>query len=110
VLGVPGLIILFKDSVWTHLIKILVLGVKKKLKKKKIKKLNHEKKSIKSIKILKKPTGSFWFHFYKSETEKKTWKKTELNQKNRAKLKKPSQIDLNRFLSKKTEQNRNRSV
>jgi hypothetical protein len=34
VLGVPGLIILFKDSVWTHLIKILVLGVKKKLKKK----------------------------------------------------------------------------
>jgi hypothetical protein len=35
VLGVPGLIILFKDSVWTHLIKILVLGVKKKLKKKK---------------------------------------------------------------------------
>jgi hypothetical protein len=47
---------------------------------------------IKPIKILKKSTGSVWFWFYKPETEK-----TEPNpnrkklEKNRAKLKKPSQ-------------------
>jgi len=59
---------------------------------------------IKQIKILKKLTGSVWFWFYKHETEK-----TEPNpnrkkpEKNRAKLKKPSQTGLNRFLSSKTE-------
>jgi hypothetical protein len=53
---------------------------------------------------LKKLTGSVWFWFYKHETEK-----TEPNpnrkklEKNRAKLKKPSQTGLNRFLSSKTE-------
>jgi hypothetical protein len=47
---------------------------------------------IKPIKILKKSTGLVWFWFYKPETEK-----TEPNsnrkklEKNRAKLKKPSQ-------------------
>jgi hypothetical protein len=54
-----------------------------------LKKPNREKKPIKLIKILKKPTGSVRFRFYKSKT-----KKTELNQnwkKNRAKPKKPSQ-------------------
>jgi hypothetical protein len=32
--------------------------------------LNREKKPIKPIKILKKPTGSVQFWFYKLETEK----------------------------------------
>jgi len=54
---------------------------------------------------LKKPTGSVRFWFYKFETEK-----TELNRiqtkKNRAKPKKSSQTNLNRFLSKKTQLNR----
>jgi hypothetical protein len=59
--------------------------------KKKLKKPNHEKKSIK---ILKKPIGLI--RFYKSKTEK-----TELNP-NKKKTshtgKKPSQTGLNRFL------------
>jgi hypothetical protein len=61
----------------------------KKTKKKNTEKPNHKKKSIKPIKILKKPTGLFRFHFYKPETEKtepnsnrkKTQKKTESNRK-----------------------------
>jgi hypothetical protein len=32
--------------------------------------LNREKKQIKPIRILKKPTGSVRFQFYKPETEK----------------------------------------
>jgi hypothetical protein len=51
VLGVPGLIILFKDSVWTHLIKILVLGVKKKLKKKKLKNRTMKKNRLNRLKF-----------------------------------------------------------
>jgi hypothetical protein len=43
-----------------------------------------KKKQIKPIKILKKPTSSLWFRFYKPETKKlnpnrKNWKKTESN-------------------------------
>jgi len=57
--------------------------------------LNREKKSIKSIGILKNLTGSVWFRFYKPKT-----KKTKPNRKNRAKPKKPSQTG---FCSKKTE-------
>jgi hypothetical protein len=49
-------------------------------RKKKLKKPNREKKPIKPIKILKKPTGSVRFRFYKLETEK-----TEPNRKNRLK-------------------------
>jgi len=49
----------------------LHLGWAKKTKKPiKLKKLNREKKLIKPIKILKKPTSSVWFQFYKFETEK----------------------------------------
>ena len=55
------------------------------------------KKSIKSIKILKKPTDLVRFWFYKPETEKTesnpTRKKPSLTEKNRAKQKKPSQIE-----------------
>jgi hypothetical protein len=59
---------------------------------------------------LKKSTSSVLFRFYKSETEKtepnrtqtgKKPEKTKPKQKNRAELKKLSQINLNRFLSKK---------
>jgi hypothetical protein len=58
------------------------------------------KKPIKSIKILKKPTGSVWFRFYKPKTEKIEPNRTEPKpEKNRAKLKKPSKTGLNRFLS-----------
>jgi hypothetical protein len=35
-----------------------------------LKKPNCEKKPIKPIKILKKPTGSVWFQFFKPGTEK----------------------------------------
>jgi hypothetical protein len=56
----------------------------------------------KSIKILKIPTSSVWFRFYKLEIKKtepkqKNQEKTELNRKNRAKPEKPSQTGLNRF-------------
>jgi hypothetical protein len=55
-----------------------------------------KKKPIKPIRILKNPTGSVRFQFYKPETEK-----TEPNP-NRKKPsqtgKKPSQTSLNRFL------------
>jgi hypothetical protein len=59
--------------------------------------MNRQKKSIKPIRILKKPTSSVRFQFYKPETEKtepnrtrtkKTkpnWKQTEPNWKNQAK-------------------------
>jgi hypothetical protein len=60
------------------------------------KKLNREKNPIKPIKILKKPTDSIWFRFYKPQTEKTgpnpNWKKPEPN---RFLSKKP--IGLNRF-------------
>jgi hypothetical protein len=59
--------------------------------------LNREKKPIKPIKILKKPTGVVRFWFYKPETEKTKLKKTKRNRK------KPSRTGLNWFLSKKTE-------
>jgi hypothetical protein len=57
------------------------------------KKPNRKKKPIKPINFLKKPAGSVRFRFYKQKTEKtepnrnrqKTGKKTEPNQKNRAK-------------------------
>jgi hypothetical protein len=49
------------------------------------------KKMIKSIKILKKPTGSFRFRFFYPETGK-----TEPNP-NRKNRKKPSQTGLNQF-------------
>jgi hypothetical protein len=50
-------------------------------------------------------TGSVRFRFYKHEIEK-----TELNPNRKKPGKKPSQTDLNRFLSKKPEHNQNRSV
>jgi hypothetical protein len=43
------------------------------MSKKKLKNLLNQKKlkkPIKPIRILKKPTGSVWFQFYKFETEK----------------------------------------
>jgi hypothetical protein len=63
----------------------------------KLKKPNREKKPIKPIKILKKPTGSVRFQFYKPEIKKtepdptgKKLKKTEPNQKKiKANRKKP---------------------
>ena len=64
----------------------------RKMEKKITEKTEPWKKLIKPIKILKKSTGLVWFWFYKPETEK-----TEPNsnrkklEKNRAKLKKPSQ-------------------
>jgi hypothetical protein len=60
--------------------------------------LNREKKPIKLIRILKKPTGLVRFRFYKPETEKteptqlKKLSQPEPNQK------KPSQTSLNQFL------------
>jgi hypothetical protein len=54
---------------------------------------------------LKKITGSVRFRFYKHETEK-----TELNPNRKKPGKKPSQTDMNWFLSKKPEHNQNRSV
>ena len=63
--------------------------------------MNRKKKPIK---ILKKPTGSVRFRFFKSGTGKtepnrtgKKPEKTEPKRKNRAKPKKPSQTGLNRF-------------
>jgi len=56
--------------------------------KKKLKKPNREKKPIKSIRILKKPTGSVRFQFYKPETEKPKPKPEKIE-------KKPSQTGLN---------------
>jgi len=86
------------------------------------------KKSIKLIKILKKPVGSIWFWFYKQKTKKtepnqiETKKnlaepsqieKTEPNQKNQAKPvwtgfcpKKPNQIEPKPSQTGKTESNR----
>jgi hypothetical protein len=62
----------------------------KKIRKKKLKKLNCK---TKLIKILKKSTGSVQFRFYKPKTEKtepnpnrKKPSQTEPNRKNRAKL------------------------
>jgi len=67
----------------------------------------------KSIRILKKPTGSVWFRFYKFKIKKtkpnriQTKKirknqakpeKTKPNRKNRAKQGKLNQTGLNRFL------------
>jgi len=76
----------------------------RKLKKKKPKKLNREKKPIKLIWILKKPTGLVRFRFYKPETEK-----TEPNRPNWKNRANPSQTRKNRaklvwtsFCSKKT--------
>jgi hypothetical protein len=59
-----------------------------------------KKKPIKPIKILKKPTGSVRFWFFKPGT-----KKTEPDP-NR---KEPSQTGLNRFLLYKTEPNRTKT-
>jgi hypothetical protein len=62
--------------------------------------MNRKKKPIK---ILKKPTGSVRFRFFKSGTGKtepnRTGKKPEKTEPNRAKMKKPSQTE-------KTEPNR----
>jgi hypothetical protein len=64
-----------------------------------LKKSNRKKKSIR---ILKKLTGSVWFRFYKSKTEK-----TKLNP-NRKKIRnKPSQTGKNQV---KPEKNRARPV
>jgi len=79
--------------------------------------MNRKKKPIK---ILKKPTGSVRFRFFKSGTGKtepnRTGKKPEKTEPNRAKTKKPSQTEKtepNRFepvfsLKNRTEPNRNR--
>jgi hypothetical protein len=66
--------------------------VSKKIKKvRKLKNLNREKKLIKSIKILKKLTGSIRFRFYKPKTEKT---KPNLNRKKLSQTgKKPSQTE-----------------
>ena len=61
----------------------------------KIEKLIKLRKLKKSIKILKKLTGSVRFWFYKPKTEKTELNRTQ-TKKNR---KKPSQTGLNRFLS-----------
>jgi hypothetical protein len=53
----------------------------RKIRKKKLKNINRERKLIK---ILKKPTGSVWFWFYKTETEK-TESKPKKPEKTRAK-------------------------
>jgi hypothetical protein len=68
----------------------------KKTKKKNTEKPNHKKKSIKPIKILKKPTGLFRFHFYKPETEKTepNSNRKKNSEKNRVK---PEKTELNRF-------------
>ena len=73
----------------------------------KLKKPNREKKPIKPIKILKKPTGSVRFQFYKPEIKKtepdptgKKLKKTEPNQKKTSfysKITEPKPVGLNRF-------------
>ena len=91
------------------------LGVFKKTKKlikpRKPKKPNREKKLIKPIKILKKPTGSVRFRFFKPGTEKTepNREKTEPNQKKtEPNRKKPGQPVWTGFCSKKP--NRNRSV
>jgi hypothetical protein len=59
------------------------LGMNKKIKKliksRKLKKINREKKPIKPIRILKKPTGSVRFRFYKPKTEKPNRAKLEKN-------------------------------
>jgi hypothetical protein len=81
---------------------------KKPIKSRKLKKPNRKKKPIK---ILKKPTGSVRFRFFKPGTGK-----TEPNRKKTGK--KPSQTEKtepNRFepifsLKNQTEPNRNRSV
>jgi hypothetical protein len=60
-----------------------------------LKKPNREKNPIKPIRILKKPTSSVRFRFYKPETEK-----TEPNPNRKNPEKKPSQtekIKLNQF-------------
>ena len=82
-----------------------------------MKKPNCKKKLIKPIKILKKPTSSVWFQFYKSKTEKtkpnlnrkkpsQTWKKLSQTEnqtgKNRAKTE-PNQFELVFFLKNWTE-------
>jgi hypothetical protein len=85
---------------------------KKTEKPRKLKKQNQEKKLIKPIKILKKPTGPVRFRFYKSKTEpnstepklKKNLKKTEPNQKT-TELK-PSQTEKTQSNQKKPSQNR----
>jgi hypothetical protein len=68
----------------------------KKTKKKNTEKPNHKKKSIKPIKILKKLTGLFRFHFYKPETEKTepNSNRKKNSEKNRVK---PEKTELNRF-------------
>jgi hypothetical protein len=74
-----------------------------KTRKKITEKTEPWKKPIKPIKILKKQAGSVRFRFYKSKTEKTEPNPNEKNRakpaKNRAKMKKPSQTGLNRFLS-----------
>jgi len=68
------------------------------IKLRKLKKNNQktkQKKLIKLIKILKKPAGLIWFRFYKQKQKKPNRTETE---KNRAKLEKPSQTGLLRFL------------
>jgi len=80
----------------------------KKTRKKIIKKTKPWKKPIKPIKILKKPTGSVWFRFYKLKTEKTEPNRTqtEPNRKNQLKPvwtnfcpKKPNRTETSRFES-----------
>jgi len=67
------------------------------------------KKTIKPIKILKKPTSSVRFGsgFISLKPKKPNWTQTGKNQKKQSQIKK---TEPNRFLSKKPEPNRNRSV
>jgi hypothetical protein len=76
------------------LVGISCLGVSKKTEKPKKnnwKNRTVKKKSIKPIKILKKPIGSIRFQFYKHKT-----KKTELNPNKKKLEKKPRQTGKNR--------------
>jgi len=59
------------------------------------------------IKILKKPTDSVRFQFYKPKTEKTEPNQTESNQKNRVK---PEKIKPKRGKTEKTKSNRFESV
>jgi len=74
--------------------KIPKIPIKSRKPKKIIEKPNYEKKPIR---ILKKPTGSIQFRFYKLEIEKTEPNRTP-TEKNPSQTKKPSQIG---FCSKK---------
>jgi hypothetical protein len=88
-------------SLWLWVFK----KTEKPIKPRKPEKNNWKNRTVKKpIKILKKPTGSVWFWFFKPGTEKtepnwekpsQTGKKPSQNEPNR---KKPSQTGLNRFL------------